>query len=202
MVMEQKFPFIIFEAIDGVGKSSIAKMLGSELGAMNCTSPQEPFRSYRNYFDKSDPRVRFLFYLSANLALGKNIEKWTLTTPVVCDRYLLSTLAAHEVRGVPKHWFELMSPIIKQIYPPDLVVLLECDENVRLQRLTQRGLSEVDKENLRLGLGPRLFDGYQRWAEKLGFKTVRFNNTHFTAETSSDAISNLVLHNFPRLNNR
>jgi len=196
-MVSKEFPFSVLEAIDGVGKSTITKLLGSELGAIIYASPPEPFRSFRRYFNGADPRLRFLFYLSANIYAGEMVKRWVKDQPVIGDRYLLSTLSAHEARGVPKRWFLLLNPIIKRAFPPDHTFLLDCEEDERLRRLKQRGLDEVDRENLGLGLGQKLFEGYQRWAEQLGYKIVKVDTTHLSPEEVKDEIASVILLDYP-----
>lgn len=191
--MVKEYPFIGLEALDGVGKSTVVKLIGQEFNVKIYATPPEPFRSLKRFFDRVDQRLRFIFYLFSVIYAGKKIRRWVRKKPVICDRYLLSTLSAHEARGVSEKWFTLMKPIIKRTYPPDYIILLDCNEKVRLRRLKSRELTRSDKENLRLGISRQIFAGYKRWANKLGYNLIKIDTTYLSPEQVKDEIMKVIM---------
>ncbi len=100
--------FIVVEGVDGVGKTSVAKRLASEIGAKYILTPMAPLDEIRlqvsnsesvtltKYInDLQDLRVRFCYYLWAVAHASHQIEKLLISNHVVCDRYISSTLAYH-----------------------------------------------------------------------------------------------------------
>lgn len=134
--MSKKFPFIAIEGIDGVGKSTCAKLLAEKISAYYYKTPSGIFEKICTSIDVSvDPYARFIFYLGATLYASEEIKNIVTRQPVVCDRYLLSTIIYHEAMGVD------ISSIIQKppaILAPDHYIHLYADENTRTQRLLGR----------------------------------------------------------------
>ena len=146
--MNKKFPFIAIEGIDGVGKSTCAKLLAEKMSAYYYKTPSGIFEKVRTTIDISvDPYTRFIFYLGGTLYASEKIKKIVTYQPVVCDRYILSTIIYHEAMGV-----NISSIIQKQptILAPDYYIYLYTDENTRTQRLISRNVispSDIALEN-------------------------------------------------------
>ncbi|PJE57627.1 MAG: hypothetical protein COU82_00910 [Candidatus Portnoybacteria bacterium CG10_big_fil_rev_8_21_14_0_10_38_18] len=187
--------FIALEAIDGVGKSTVINLLKQNSKIVTLATPPKPFALIRKIFDYTGLKLRFIFYLSSVIYASYLIKKWVKEKPVICDRYLLSTLAAHEARGLSENWFNSLGLIIKNVYPPDFVILLYCKENIRLQRLKKRKLTKSDIENLNKGLCPKIYIGYQKWAKKLGYNLIKIDTTNLTPGQIRDKIMEVIMKN-------
>jgi len=127
-------PFIVIEGLMASGKTTLAKSLAKRLGGKYCKTPLEPFQSARTLVDRYAPNVaRFYFYVSAVYHANLSIRRWLLEGPVVCDKYIHSTLAFHRAMSVPcdDKW-------INWVIKPDIVLLLDAQRSTRALRLTQR----------------------------------------------------------------
>ena len=94
--------FIVFEGIDGTGKSTVAKLLAEELSkkGIDCVLTMEPSESWigdavrKANSDGTDDLAEALLFMADRAEHTRQIEsllnegKW-----VVCDRYYASTLA-------------------------------------------------------------------------------------------------------------
>ena len=58
--------FIVFEGVDGSGKTTVAKQLAQGIGASYVKTHGEEFQAVRRYIDQeAPPEARLLFYLSS-----------------------------------------------------------------------------------------------------------------------------------------
>ncbi|MDP3244450.1 MAG: dTMP kinase [bacterium] len=143
-----KNKLIVLEGIDGVGKTTIAKMIKRELGRHHIKSViyestekknsgfniLKPF--IKKYAAKLSINSSLFFYLSSTLLKSEIIKKMLKNKWVICDRYIYSTLAYHKIKGATKSLLPNLNkfPIIK----PDFSFLITVDDKTRLQRVKKR----------------------------------------------------------------
>ena len=128
--------FICVEGIDGVGKSTVARKLATALGGIYYKTPPAPFDSIRAEIDRrSDAAARLYFYVSAVFFASLEIGELRARQPVVCDRYIFSTLAYHIAMDESFRNFVIPPTLMM----PDETFLLVADEAERLRRLLERG---------------------------------------------------------------
>jgi len=140
--------FIVLEGLDGVGKSTLANKLAEQLGAQLMSTPGDRFKAIRSPVMEAfgeDQLAKALFYAATVSSEGRKARsivdqgRW-----VVMDRYWASTLAYAKARGVSANIDALESDLI----PADITVLITLDENTRLKRLHQRGMTAEDLETI------------------------------------------------------
>lgn len=149
-----KNKLIIFEGIDGVGKSTLSVELKKKLVHLGVkTIFYEEYEKKIKNFNSLKPFIKstvakssidssLLFYLSSALYKSVVIRKLLKKSWVICDRYIYSTMAYHQTRGASKK-------IISSIYDfgilkPDFVFLITVDESIRKHRVRNKGLIEKD----------------------------------------------------------
>lgn len=143
-----KAPFIVIEALDGIGKTTLTRRLAAALGGRALDTPGEALRPVRaGVLDGLGPHqtARCLFYAASVLAVGDDARQLAEAgTPVVIDRYWLSTRAYARARGVTVRLDDIEALVAR----PDATVLLTLDEAERQRRLRARGTTEADRETL------------------------------------------------------
>jgi dTMP kinase len=128
--------FIALEGIDGSGKTTVCKNLCKKINAEFYKTPSYPFSDFRSLIDKNvNIKSRFYFYLSSVLHASSEIKELLKTKPVVCDRYILSTLCYHRAAD---SFFYFFDDSKLEILKPDLTLYLNADYDVRMKRIAHR----------------------------------------------------------------
>ncbi len=150
--------FIVFEGIDGSGKSTQLKLLGKRLRErkLKVHETAEPTdqpigalvrRILRGELQCVDPALAALFaadriqhLADPNTGLLKLIKEGV---HVICDRYYFSSYAYHSVHA-PMEWIIQANSLSAQMLKPDLNLFLDVPVEVCLQRLS------ASRDNLEL----------------------------------------------------
>jgi dTMP kinase len=132
----RKFPFIALEGIDGSGKTTCAKIVAEKLNAQYYKTTSSIFEKVRSEIEElKDAKVRFLFYLTATVYASNEIRELLPKKPVVCDRYLYSTLTYHKSLGVDTSCLNIDK---LRIIRPDFCFYLYADDAVIRERVSKR----------------------------------------------------------------
>ncbi len=143
---DKQFLFIAIEGIDGVGKTNCSKLLADKIGGQYYKTPPVLFENIKREIDaKGNNQARFAFYLSSVFYASEEIRSSLSCNPVVCDRYIFSTIAYHNALGVDLSYVCLNKiPILF----PDHCFYLYADEQVRRQRIDERKVYSPSDEAL------------------------------------------------------
>lgn len=133
---------ICLDGLDGVGKTTIGGALADALGGVFYKTPPEPFDSVRAPINASrDPEARLYFYLAGLLLASAQVSQASRARPVVCDRWLPSTVAYHAAMGVEiPSWVRAGEHVLK----PDATIRVVIDEAERLRRIAARAKNPRD----------------------------------------------------------
>ncbi len=141
--------FVVFEGLDGTGKSTLASVVAKQLGAELLSTPPAELGGVRPVVDelyRGHPVASQQFYASTlAFASDRAREALARSESVVVDRYVLSTLVYDALRpgAVP------LDTIVETLAVPDVTVFVKVPEEVRRERLASRGnLTPADREAL------------------------------------------------------
>lgn len=155
--------FIVFEGLDGVGKTSCAKVVAELLDAHFMSTPTAKIREYRDLIIESfkgNQEAAQLFYLSTVVAASDEAKsELAKGRSVVLDRYYLSTQVYADFRGSK---LDLDLTMANILLPADWTVFLEASLKVRKSRVLKRGCSAADNETLSDQSNDLLLNGYSR----------------------------------------
>jgi dTMP kinase len=155
--------FIVIEGIDGVGKSTVGSLLAEQIGAFFFQTPPNSFSSTRDIIDKSAKvNSRFFFYLASVTYTSEIIQECLKEKPVVCDRFIISTLGYHKSIGL-----NIEIDIQKlNLQKPDFTFFLTIDNEIeRQRRLKERNkFTSVDALVDNLDFRERLIKEYLRFS--------------------------------------
>lgn len=181
-------PFVVIEGIDGVGKSTVARALAEYVHGKYIETPWAPFDAIRQQVDDlRDLNVRFHYYLSAVIGAGPIIRELTQHQPVICSRYIYSTLAYHRAMGVCVDYLDLDKlPITK----PSIAFLLTATEEVRCERIANREIVTVWDQKMQADAAFRLRvqEEYSR------FRLTAINTSGRTVADTARELASLAFH--------
>lgn len=153
--------FVVFEGLDGTGKSTCARALAQRLGARYMTTPSPEIRELRQAMLDSiadSQEAAQLFYLATVFDASARVRRLLEDgVPVVMDRYFLSTQVYAEFRGSRLDLDSVASALVH----PDLTVCLQAPLATRAARLHGRGCAPADAETLSGAADARLREGYR-----------------------------------------
>ena len=150
--MYKKKIFIVFEGIEGSGKSSHSRSLVKKLKSLKipCVYLREPggskeaesIRSFllKNENKKFNSLTDTLLYLAArNENFLKRIKPFYKKKIIICDRFIDSTLAyQHYGLGVKKHFINFINKEIMGTIKPDYTFLMYLNVNKSILRISNR----------------------------------------------------------------
>jgi len=164
--------FIVFEGIDGSGKSTVAHACLPLLGEVGAVLTEEPTKSWlgdavrKAHQMRENPVTEAFLFMADRASHNEKIRKWLSEgLSVVCDRYYHSTVAYQSAAIADmddSDSFEWLLEINRRIsIEPDLVFLLDIDPETAIDRVNRRGeQSKFEK----LAFLEKVADNYRRLA--------------------------------------
>lgn len=141
--MKSKHVFISLEGVDGVGKTTVAKILAADNSFIYYKSPSGPFAQLRKEIDEhAKPIERYCFYRLATQFDSVQISRLLEKGSVVCDRYIASTAAYHIAMDDRIRYIHDESGLLK----PHFAFLLSARSDIRNKRLFERAKISSDIE--------------------------------------------------------
>lgn len=130
------YPFVVVEGVTGAGKTTLSRALETYLSGMYIASTPECLASIRHILGKDRTvNERFGYYLLGNFFCSRYAQYIVSLRPVICDRYVHSTIATHTLQG-SKTTIKL--PDCNFLQPDLSIFLLISDERERRRRITMR----------------------------------------------------------------
>ncbi len=132
---------IVFEGIDGSGKSTQAKMLATDLeaAAIDNVLTSEPSSNLMQRLtsgpDRPDPTEEALLFMKDRRDHVKRVILPALEAgrTVICDRYIYSSMAYQGARGISTE--KILAENLRFAPQPDVTFLLEVPVSVALARI-------------------------------------------------------------------
>lgn len=139
---------IVITGLDGSGTSSLGESLAKiDPSGVFIHTPEGVHDLIRSEFDSqlriASPVAHYLYYLSAVVSASDKIKDLLKTHNVYCVRYLIDTVVSHRVMGldVDLNYDLGYASIVK----PDVTFFVGINEDVRQNRISARGKSDLDK---------------------------------------------------------
>ena len=170
--MDNRGKFIVFEGIDGSGKSTQIELLKNNLEkrGLKCLSTLEPtygmvgevLHDILSGKKMADPKVTASLFVADRLDHILNSEDGVLKsinegTTVICDRYYFSSYAYQSVE-VPREWVISANRLAADTLRPDVTIFIDISAEVAMDRISKnRDSIELYENRERL---ERVREGY------------------------------------------
>lgn len=147
----EKGKFIVFEGIDGSGKSTQINLLAENLKKRGvlCHKTLEPtyglvggvLHDILSGKTKRDPKVTAALFVADRLDHILNEEDGILKhikngETVICDRYYFSSYAYQSV-DVPRDWVIMANRMAKEVLKPDATIFIDISADEAMERITK-----------------------------------------------------------------
>ena len=202
--MYKKKIFIVFEGIEGSGKSSHSLSLVKKLKSLKISSVylREPGGSkeaecIRNFLLKNENKkfnslTDTLLYLAArNENFLRKIKPFYKKKIIICDRFVDSTLAyQHYGLGVKRHFINFINKEIMGTIKPDYTFLMYLNVNKSILRISNRKIiNRYDK--FKKSFYKKVQNGFLKISNKNKSKYMIINSSN-KFETNQTIIFNQV----------
>ncbi len=159
--MKNRGKFIVFEGIDGSGKSTQIELLAQNLEkrGVECAQTLEPtfgivgevLHDILSGKRVADPKVTASLFVADRLDHILNTEDGVLKLlnegkTVICDRYYFSSYAYQSVE-VPRDWVISANRLAAETLRPDAVIFIDISENIAMARISKNRESMEIYEN-------------------------------------------------------
>ena len=152
---------VVFEGIDGSGKSTQCKLLHDRLveNGINTTLVREPggtetgeqIRKWLSSGSDLTPMSEFLLFSAARSALLSQKIQPALNMGhiVISDRYMYSSIAYQSFgRGIAPHKFRPINQIVTDGLDADIGFLIDTPPEISLKRIRNREEDRFEKETI------------------------------------------------------
>ena len=196
--------FIIFEGIEGSGKSSHSSFLVKKLKALKipCIYLREPggskeAESIRNFLLKNENKKfdsltdTLLYFAARNENFLKKIKPFYKKKVIICDRFVDSTLAyQHYGFGVKKNFINFINKEIIGTIKPDYTFLMYLNVDKSISRISnKKKINRYDKFSK--SFYTKVQNGFLKICNKNKSKYMIINSSN-KLETNRDIIFNQV----------
>lgn len=184
--------FVVFEGLDGSGKSACAQRTAEVLGAHYMTTPSGPLRANREQIVESFngcQEAAHLMYLASVASASQSIGRlMSEGTSVVLDRYFLSTQVYAAFRGSTLGGDKSVARLLQ---PATLTVYLDAPLSVRRDRVQRRSsvVSLADAETLSEQADQALREGYRtRFDLPINRDVLTLDSSQFGVDEIAEAV--------------
>ncbi|MGE4546582.1 MAG: dTMP kinase [Desulfurella sp.] len=168
--------YIVFEGIDGSGKSTVSKMFVEYLLNKGCSVlyTKEPFTKQIDELirkNQADKTLLFLFLADRSIHI-EYLKKQNFNF-IVSDRSFYSTICYQGYGGsIDVEFVTKLNEFVVEDFLPDIVFYLDCEPEVALSRIEKTDAIEHKK----LNFFQKVRAGYLELARKHNFITINSQN--------------------------
>jgi len=165
--------FIVFEGVDGSGKSSVCEYLKEKIDNLVLTrepSDSEAGKLAQKAANKDhSPYLDLFLYLADRVEHTEQVKIWLSEDKnVLCDRYWGSTAAYQAAaEDIELSYIEYIQETF--IHEPDLTILFDVDPEVSIERIESR---DIKSKYERVDYLQKVRKNYQILAERHDWVTI------------------------------
>lgn len=193
----RQFPFVVFEGLDGAGKTTLAQLFANRYRLSYYGSIPNDLLPLRPKVDATQvPNTTFQFYALCNVMRSHEYALQLNFSGVVADRYAFSTLAYHSllIKQDLSHYFRVLQSEHSFLWP-DVIVYVTASHEVICQRIANR-CKEVPIQwyGDKVSLEGNLTESYKRVFALVDIPVVQIDTSDASPEQAHSILCN-ELHN-------
>lgn len=194
----KQFPFVVFEGLDGTGKTTLAELFANRHNLSYYSSVPSDLISVRDQIAATHcPIMTFHFYTLCNIMRSHEYALKLNSSGVVADRYVFSTLAYHSLliqENLSCHFRILQSR--QDFLLPDVIIQVTASESVIRQRIDKRSKEvPVQWYGDKVSLESNLAQSYDRVFALVDIPIVRID----TSDSSPEQAYSILSHDLHKL---
>lgn len=178
---------IAIEGADGVGKTTVAKLIAQRLNFIFIEKPlhyllDNDYKIYiklRDFFNNQDDRNLSAWFYGLNYMLVSNIYK---SKNIVTDRYFLSMYSL----SYSDYNSDIYDLLIKKLEIPVITIILKASYNVIYKRLINR--NSLDNDIRKLYDIETLYNKMHECVNKYNIPYIEIDTSNFNEHEVSDII--------------
>jgi len=178
---------VVFEGLDGTGKTTIARKCAEKYEGVYLTSSSKS--KNRPLIDISQPRsviTHYEYYRLLIYDLSRDILANHFDDDIFVDRYWMSTFCYHSVLDVNCPRIEDFNGLAI----PDLIIFLDVSLEARLKRLSVRGMNIEDEQMVQFSSNIR--SRYLDLLPQVGCRTLSIDTSELDFDQTFSVISSHV----------
>lgn len=196
-----KNKFIVFEGIDGAGKSTLAKMISERLNYKYLTSIPDFLSASLSEVSKTNSPISTFHYFSlCNTIRSFEINKILTEKNVVLDRYIFSTFAYHRLLlgEEIETDIQLYKKSTSSILLPDCIFFITASRDVIKNRISMRETEKPQKQwyGDKVSLSLDVESSYKIIFEKFGTQFIHIDTSNITPDEGFKIIIDNLNKNF------
>ena len=178
---------VVFEGLDGSGKTTIARKCAEKYKGTYLTSSSKS--ENRPLIDTSQPTsviTHYDYYRSLVYDLSRDILTNHLEDDIFLDRYWMSTFCYHSALNVNGPRVDDFNGLAI----PDLIIFLDVSLDARIKRLSVRGMNIEDEQMVHFSSNIR--NRYLDLLPRIGCRTVSIDTSELDFDQTFSVISSHV----------
>ncbi len=186
--------FIVFEGIDGSGKTTQSKLLSEKIHGKYTYEPTDGYigKYIRKILNgkKCEKETLALLFAADRVEHVADIEQNLKKSNVICDRYVYSSIVYQSIQGIDLEFIVNINRFAKK---PDLMIFLDVDIEESFKRMSGRSREIFENKDILEKVKKKYYEVIEKrlFEPKYGYIVIDTTNNDIE-EVHNKIIDNLI----------